>query len=80
MELNKAASAVQSGLVTVWQAANEFTYDKFYLNMPAKMLSNLKLKGCISGMKYWREERHTSSRSDNNLFKSICQNNSTCIT
>lgn len=52
MELNKAAGAVQPRLVTVWQAANEFMYDKFYLNMPAKMLSNLKLKVCISEMKY----------------------------
>lgn len=42
MELNKAASA----LASAWQSASHFTYDKYCLNMLAKMLS-LKLKDYI---------------------------------
>lgn len=51
MELNKAASALTSGLVTAWQSASHFTYDKYCLNMLAKMLSSLKLKDYISRRK-----------------------------
>jgi len=53
MELNKAANA----LASVWQSASHFTYDKYCLNMLAKMLSSLKLKDCISWVK-WKRIQH----------------------
>lgn len=54
MELNKAASA----LASMWQSASHFAYDKYCLNMLAKMLSSLKLKDYISGTKQKRILHH----------------------